>query len=100
MNPNVVFEVLSDSTDDYDHNKIFEYYQKISSLTDYILVAQDRVHIKHHQREGKAWTHYRTTLYNHLTETMFIAAIDCSLTVADVYAHIVFDASPIDEDNL
>jgi Uma2 family endonuclease len=93
INPTIVFEVLSESTDDYDHHKKFEYYQRIPSLTDYILVAQDRIDIKHHEREGDTWLRYRTTRYNRTTETLFIASIGCTLTVSDIYARIVFEAS-------
>ena len=97
LNPNVVFEILSDSTDDYDQNKKFEYYQRIATLTDYILVAQDRTHIKYHQREGNTWSQYRTTIYTNPTDTLSIASIGCTLAVADVYARVIFETLPTDD---
>lgn len=100
INPRVIFEVLSDSTDDYDQNKKFEYYQRIPSLTDYTLVAQDRVHVKHHQREGNTWSRYTTRLYNRISENLFIASLDCTLSVSDVYARISFETESMDEADL
>jgi Uma2 family endonuclease len=97
-NPTVVFEVLSDSTEDYDQSKKFEYYRKILTLTDYILVAQDRIHVIHHRRDGDTWARYHTTIYTHTTETLFIASIDCTLTVADIYARVVFETLADDND--
>lgn len=97
MNPTVVFEVLSDSTEDYDQSKKFEYYRTISTLTDYILVAQDRIHVMHHQRDGDTWALYHTRIYSHTTETLFIASIDCSLTVADIYARVALETLPEDD---
>jgi len=96
-NPTVVFEVLSDSTDGYDQNKKFEHYQKIPTLTDYLLIDQQRVHIKYHQREGDTWSQYRTVIYTNPTDTISIASIACTLTVADLYKWVVFDPLSCDK---
>jgi Uma2 family endonuclease len=96
LNPQVIFEVLSDSTEDYDQNKKFEYYQKIPTLTDYILVSQHRILIKHHQREGDNWSRYFTTQYDQTTETLSITSINSTLSVADIYARVGFEAPPAD----
>ena len=61
VNPSVVVEVLSRSTERYDRGGKWEAYQRIASLTDYVLVAQDRVRVEHFQRDahapGGAWTY-------------------------------------------
>jgi Uma2 family endonuclease len=55
-NPTVVVEVLSKSTEGYDRGKKWDGYQKIPSLTDYLLVSQSAPHIEHYQRaEGGEW---------------------------------------------
>ncbi len=42
LNPRVIVEVLSPSTEAYDRGDKFEYYQGIDSLEEYVLIAQDR----------------------------------------------------------
>ncbi|MFO0591212.1 MAG: Uma2 family endonuclease [Polyangiaceae bacterium] len=50
LNPTVLVEVLSDSTESYDRGKKFQAYRSVPSLTDYLLVAQDTVWIEHYVR--------------------------------------------------
>jgi Uma2 family endonuclease len=52
LNPAIVVEVLSDSTEAYDRGKKFEHYRSIDSLTDYVLVAQTEVLVEHYSRQG------------------------------------------------
>jgi Uma2 family endonuclease len=51
--------VLSPSTEKYDRGEEWEAYQRLSSVTDYLLVAQGSARVEHYQRSGpRAW-HYR-----------------------------------------
>ena len=57
-NPRVIVEVLSPSTEKYDRGAKWEAYQRLPSLTDYMLVAQALVQIEHHRREADgSWSH-------------------------------------------
>ena len=47
VNPIVIVEVLSDSTEQYDRGDKFEQYQTIASLQDYVLVSQKKVRVEH-----------------------------------------------------
>lgn len=58
-NPRVVVEVLSRSTEAYDRGEKWEAYQRLGSLTDYLLVAQGSVRIEHYQREDDGSWRYR-----------------------------------------
>jgi len=59
-NPAILVEVLSGSTEEYDRGLKWTGYQSISSLTDYLLVAQAEVRIEHYRRNADgSWT-YRT----------------------------------------
>lgn len=84
LNPTVVIEVLSPSTEAYDRGEKFTHYRTISSLTDYILIAQDRPYVEHFTRQkGK-----RPWLYNvetELTGSLWIDSIKCELKLADIY---------------
>lgn len=56
-NPTVIFEVLSPNTESYDRGEKREHYQKIESLRDYVIVAQDRPYAEQWTRTGDGWTH-------------------------------------------
>jgi Uma2 family endonuclease len=59
INPRVVVEVLSRSTERYDRGEKWEAYQRIPSLSDYLLVAQAAVRVEHYQRESDGSWRYR-----------------------------------------
>jgi Uma2 family endonuclease len=87
LNPLVIFEVLSDSTEAYDRGKKFEHYQNVSSLLTYVLVTQDAPRIERYVRHGDG----RTWIYteSHGADALFgIEAIGCDLELEDVYAKV------------
>jgi Uma2 family endonuclease len=59
VNPSVVVEVLSASTEAYDRGKKWSGYRRIASLSDYVLVSQSSPQIEHYQREPNGEWHYR-----------------------------------------
>ena len=57
LNPQVIFEVLSPSTEAFDRGDKFARYRKLDSLTDYVLVASESVRVEHFVRqEHGAWS--------------------------------------------
>lgn len=58
-NPRFLVEVLSRSTETYDRGEKWEAYQRLASLTDYLLVAQTSVRVEHYQREADGSWRYR-----------------------------------------
>ena len=57
LNPLLVIEVLSPSTEDYDHGKKFAYYRSLPSFREYLLVVQNRVSVEHfYYQEPGVWT--------------------------------------------
>jgi Uma2 family endonuclease len=87
-NPNVIIEVLSPSTEAYDRGEKFDHYQNLSSLTDYILVAQDRPYIDHFVRAGdRDWQRREA---NRLEDAIAVGSIDCTLTLAEIYAKVAW----------
>lgn len=91
LNPTVIIEVLSPTTEAYDRTEKFARYRTIPSLRDYLLIAQDRPCIEHFTRQkGK-----RQWLYNvetELTSSIWIESIKCELKLADVYELVEFPA--------
>jgi len=55
LNPMLIIEVLSDSTEAYDRGQKFAHYRRLASLTDYVLVAQDRACVEHYVRRSEQW---------------------------------------------
>lgn len=87
-NPRVLFEVLSPSTMNYDRGEKWSFYQQLPSLTDYLLVWQDRPQIEHFSLQPDAsWRYVRTV---GLEQVVTIAFIHCQLSLADVYSGIEF----------
>jgi Uma2 family endonuclease len=91
LNPTVIVEVLSPTTEAYDRGKKFEHYRRLPSLREYILVAQDEVLVERFLREGDNW---HPTSLRILDDTLQLASIDCTVPLREVYAKIVFTQRP------
>ena len=61
VNPTVVVEVLSRSTEAYDRGAKWDDYRQLPSVTDYLLVSQTAPRIEHFQRGDGEW-HYRVAV--------------------------------------
>ena len=84
VNPTVILEVLSKSTKLKDRNEKFESYILLESLTDYVLIEQDKIKIEHYSRiDEKNWN---VRIYTEAGEEMILKSIKCKLSVADIYA--------------
>jgi Uma2 family endonuclease len=92
-NPTVIFEILSPTTEAYDRGKKFELYRKLDSLRDYILIAQDRIHLEHYTRQpGGKWTLQETSDHE---QTIEIPSIGCGFKLAGAYENVKLEDRPI-----
>lgn len=83
LNPTVLMEVLSPSTEAYDRGKKFEHYRSIPSLAEYLLIAQDEPRVEQYVRqEGNRWL---LTAMTGLEATLALPSIQCELALAEVY---------------
>jgi Uma2 family endonuclease len=90
LNPTVIFEVLSPSTEKYDRGIKLQHYRSIESLQDYILVAQDQIRIEQYTRgEAGTWT---PRDYQSADETLAIESVGVRLPLAGIYERIEFPA--------
>ena len=55
LNPIIVVEGLSPSTEAYDRGEKFAHYRELQSLKEYILVSQDKVRVEHYIRQAEQW---------------------------------------------
>lgn len=94
LNPTVIFEVLSDSTEDFDRGpKFLRYRAQITSLQEYVLVWQHAPVIEVYTRQTNGWF---LAEYSSLESTVHLPLIDCRLSLQDVFDRVVFPA--IDEE--
>lgn len=83
LNPTVVFEVLSRSTEKRDRGDKAEDYFKLASLKDYVLVSQYRVRVEHFsRRENNVWT---LKIYESLEDVVELESIDCEISLEMIY---------------
>lgn len=95
LNPKVVVETLSQSTEAFGRGAKLLRYQKFNpTLTDYILVSQDRPQIEHFRREKDGSWKY--TIHEGLKAVVKIESIKCRLKAADVYKRVKFAADADD----
>lgn len=89
LNPKAILEVLSESTEAFDRGEKFTRLQTWNpTLTDYILVSQDRPQVEHYTRQPDGTWSYRLT--TGLAASIAIPSIHCTLKLADAYDRVVF----------
>lgn len=88
LNPTVLVEVLSESTEAYDRGEKFAHYRRILSLTDYVLVAQDRPYVEHYQRHDEEIWLFRA--FEGPDAVLALPILDCTLALRDVYDKVEF----------
>lgn len=91
LNPKVIIEVLSPSTELYDRGEKFASFRQLESLTDYLLISQDKVRIEHYVRHGKFWL---LSEESDLANSIAIESIECTLPLNEVYARVQFPTEP------
>ncbi|MEK6304554.1 MAG: Uma2 family endonuclease [Acidobacteriota bacterium] len=97
VNPKVIIEVLSPSTEAFDRGEKFARYREhLDSLTDYVVVAQSMPLVEHFSRQSNGeWV--IAAKATELSGSVVLSSIDCTLRLSEVYDRIAFPA-PGDED--
>lgn len=87
-NPQLIVEVLSDSTAEFDRGYKFTYYKSIESFTEYILIAQDRPHVSQFiKQEENNWLNRE---YNDINDKFHLASLDCEIELNELYEAVEF----------
>lgn len=87
VNPALIVEVLSESTKNYDRGEKFRQYRTLGSLAEYLLVAQNSIHVEQYVKREGSWV---------LTETddpaaiIRLGSVNCELPVAEIYHKVEF----------
>jgi Uma2 family endonuclease len=90
LNPTVIVEVFSASTEAYDRGEKFAHYRRLESLQEYLLVAQDKVRIEHYVGQGAQWVLSEASM---LDETVHLAAVDCDVVLRNISDKVQFTGS-------
>ncbi len=91
LNPSLIVEVLSTSTEAYDRGDKFSLYRRIPSLREYLLVSQQRVQAELYARGAdNRWT---LTEFNDLGDHLPLTSVDCSLALSEVYDKVELPAA-------
>ena len=97
LNPTVLFEVLSESTEAYDRGKKFEYYREIESLAEYVLIAQERPSVQVYRRDPSVGWAIQPP-YHGLGASVQLVSAGIELPLAELYAGVEFDPEPPEPD--
>jgi Uma2 family endonuclease len=88
LNPKLIVEVLSPSTEAYDRGEKFELYGAIASLSEYVLVASERIHVDLYARQaGNKWLR---TSAGQLEGSLALNSIACQLSLTELYKDVKF----------
>jgi Uma2 family endonuclease len=89
-NPKVIFEVLSPSTAEYDRTTKFQKYRMGNeTLTDYILVSQDKRFVEHFTKQTDGNWLYRSC--GEMIDVLKIETIECEIVLAEIYDRVEFE---------
>lgn len=87
LNPIVIVEVLSHSTENYDRGKKFSHYRSLLSLQEYLLVAQDQFQVEHYIRQpDEAWL---LREYKQPEDQLRFTVLNCKLSLTEIYEKVI-----------
>jgi Uma2 family endonuclease len=87
VNPVVIMEILSDSTELFDRTKKFFHYRKIPTLQEYILVSQHECWVEKYTRQNDIWKYQS---YEGIDQSLKIESADCELSLSEIYLNVKF----------
>jgi Uma2 family endonuclease len=91
LNPKLIVEVLSDSTERYDRSQKFASYRAIGTLEDYVLVSQTEVLVEHYHRHPEGGWMYRVLGPGQHLE---LPSLGCAIPVDRIYHRVFLEPLP------
>ena len=89
LNPTVIVEVLSDSTEKYDRGKKSNHYRQIASLKELILIAQDRPQVERFTRQPNGdWLFHEQ---KELSADFELLSLGISIALSELYHGVKFE---------
>ena len=91
LNPQVIFEVLSEFTEDYDRGTKFKHYRSIPSFREYVLVSQTEILVEHSTRQDDGSWLLRD---HHAGGRLVLASTGCEIAVDELYLKVFSGGLP------
>lgn len=89
LNPIVLVEVLSPTSDRFDRGRMFSRYRSLPSLREYVLVAQDECRMERYTRRGEEWV---LSEFTRAEDGLNLESIGCVVPLRETYARVEFRA--------
>lgn len=86
LNPGLLVEVLSPSTEAYDRGEKFALYRRLDSLIDYVLVSQDKMRVEHYRRRDEQWV---LTVYEDPAASLVLDSLAVTLPIGEIYDKVL-----------
>ncbi len=90
LNPSMIVEVLSKSTEAYDRGDKFAHYRKLDSLKEYVLVTQDKYHVELYTRQSD--NHWLLSEVNTIEGVVSFESIKCHLALNEIYDKVEIES--------
>ncbi len=90
MNPCFIAEVLSKSTQDYDHGEKFSAYRTLDSFREYLLIDQYTIHIEHYVKT--AANQWLLSEYDDPNATLLLSTFEAQIEIIALYENIEINA--------
>jgi Uma2 family endonuclease len=91
LNPSVIIDVLSPTTEAFDRGDKFAGYRRLDSLKEYVLIAQDRPHVELYTRQPDG--RWLLSEVDGLLEALELSSLKCGLPLAEIYDGVDFEAA-------
>jgi len=86
LNPSLIVEVLSPSTERYDRGEKFRKYRSLPSFQDYLLISAEEPYIEHYcKTDAVAWTF---TSYGEINAALWLSNLQLSIPLSEIYRRV------------
>ncbi|MEO7319855.1 MAG: Uma2 family endonuclease, partial [Chthoniobacteraceae bacterium] len=92
VNPTLLVEVLSDSTEAYDRGKKFEHYRSIPSFREYVLISQAAASVEVFSEQTSG--NWMLTHVKGIHASARLQSLDIELSLAEIYYEVQFPEQP------
>lgn len=87
INPALINEILSNSTEAYDRGDKFTHYKSIPTFKEYLLVAQHRPHVTQFIKQDREWKYME---FNAMNDLVTLVSLGCTVTLSEIYKNVNF----------
>lgn len=88
LNPSLIVEVLSPSTQDYDRGEKFRKYRSIPSLSEYLLISQSEVYIEHYSKSEKSDI-WQFQICDRIDQKISLPSLNIEIPLSEIYRRII-----------